>query len=57
MSSNATAVLNLTFETCGKILSVLKTVENHRYSLMNKLNAHDRGELVRYAIRVGLIEP
>jgi len=35
----------------------IKTVENHRYSLMNKLNAHDRGELVRYAIRVGLIEP
>jgi two-component system response regulator NreC len=35
----------------------VKTVENHRYSLMNKLNAHDRGELVRYAIRVGLIQP
>ncbi|MEI7554045.1 response regulator transcription factor [Candidatus Chlorohelix sp.] len=35
----------------------IKTVENHRYSLMNKLNAHDRGELVRYAIRVGLIQP
>lgn len=35
----------------------IKTVENHRYSLMNKLNAHDRGELVRYAIRVGLIHP
>lgn len=35
----------------------VKTVENHRYSLMNKLNAHDRGELVKYAIRVGLIQP
>jgi len=35
----------------------VKTVENHRYSLMNKLNAHDRGELVKYAIRVGLIHP
>lgn len=38
------------------VLSV-KTVENHRYSLMNKLNAHDRGELVKYAIRIGLIQP
>ena len=37
------------------VLSV-KTVENHRYSLMNKLNAHDRGELIKYAIRVGLIQ-
>jgi two-component system response regulator NreC len=35
----------------------VKTVENHRYSLMNKLNAHDRGELVKYAIRIGLIQP
>lgn len=35
----------------------VKTVENHRYSLMNKLNAHDRGELIKYAIRVGLIQP
>ncbi len=34
----------------------VKTVENHRYSLMQKLNAHDRGELVKYAIRVGLIQ-
>jgi two-component system response regulator NreC len=37
------------------VLSV-KTVENHRYSLMSKLNAHDRGELIKYAIRVGLIQ-
>ena len=37
------------------VLSV-KTVENHRYSLTNKLNAHDRGELIKYAIRVGLIQ-
>ena len=34
----------------------VKTVENHRYSLMNKLNAHDRGELIKFAIRVGLIQ-
>lgn len=42
----------------AEILTVsIKTVENHRYSMMNKLNAHDRGELVKYAIRVGLIQP
>lgn len=35
----------------------VKTVENHRYSLMNKLNAHDRGEIIKYAIRMGLIQP
>ncbi len=34
----------------------IKTVENHRYSLMHKLNAHDRGEVIKYAIRMGLIQ-
>lgn len=42
----------------AELLTVsVKTVENHRYSLMHKLNAHDRGELIKYAIRVGLIQP
>ena len=45
-----------TNKTIAESLSLSpKTVENHRYSLMNKLNAHDRGELVKYAIRAGLI--
>jgi two-component system response regulator NreC len=35
----------------------IKTVESHRASLMAKLNMHDRTELVKYAIRTGLIEP
>jgi DNA-binding NarL/FixJ family response regulator len=34
-----------------------KTVENHRANAMHKLGMRDRTELVRYAIRRGLIEP
>jgi DNA-binding NarL/FixJ family response regulator len=33
-----------------------KTVENHRASIMNKLNLHNTMELVRYAARLGLID-
>jgi two-component system response regulator NreC len=44
-------------EIAEMLVVSVKTVENHRYSLMNKLNAHDRGELIKYAIRVGLIQP
>ena len=36
------------------ILSV-KTVENHRANLMAKLDAHDRGQLVSAAERLGLV--
>jgi DNA-binding NarL/FixJ family response regulator len=34
-----------------------KTVESHRANAMRKLGMHDRVELVRYAVRRGLIEP
>ncbi len=34
-----------------------KTVERHRANILEKLGMHDRVELVRYAIRRGLIEP
>jgi len=34
-----------------------KTVESHRASILRKLGMRDRVELVRYAIRRGLIEP
>jgi DNA-binding NarL/FixJ family response regulator len=34
-----------------------KTVESHRANAMRKLGMRDRVELVRYAIRSGLIEP
>ena len=33
-----------------------KTVERHRENIMNKLNLHSRSELVRYAIRKGIIK-
>ena len=33
------------------------TVARHRENLMSKLNLHNRGELVKYAIRKGLISP
>jgi len=35
----------------------LRTVETHRLHLMGKLKVHDRAQLVRYAIREGLIVP
>ena len=34
-----------------------KTVERHRENIMRKLNLHSRAELVRYAIRKGIIKP
>lgn len=34
-----------------------KTVESHRSNILNKLGMSDRVELVRYAVRRGLIEP
>ena len=33
-----------------------KTVARHRENIMHKLNLHSRAELVRYAIRKGIIE-
>lgn len=35
----------------------IKTVENHRANIYQKLEIRDRVELTRYAIREGLIEP
>jgi two-component system response regulator NreC len=34
-----------------------KTVARHRENIMQKLNLHSRAELVRYAIRKGIIKP
>lgn len=44
-------------EIAGKLYISIKTVQTHRAHIMEKLNLHDRTELVRYAIRKGLIEP
>lgn len=42
----------------AEVLSVSeKTVESHRANVLSKLGMRDRVELVRYAIRRGLIEP
>jgi len=34
----------------------IKTVQAHRTNLMNKLDLHDRGELIKYAIQKKIIE-
>lgn len=44
-------------EIAGKLYISIKTVQTHRAHIMEKLNLHDRTELVRYAIRKGLIQP
>lgn len=33
----------------------IKTVQNHRSKIMNKLDLHDRGDLIKYAIQQGII--
>jgi two-component system response regulator NreC len=41
----------------AEILSLsVKTVQSHRTSLMQKLDLHDRGELIKYAIQKKIIE-
>jgi two-component system, NarL family, response regulator NreC len=47
-----------TNEEIAVVLSISKhTVARHRENLMRKLGLHSRSELVKYAIRKGLIEP
>lgn len=42
----------------AELLSIsIHTVQSHRLNLMKKLDIHDSGQLVRYAIRRGLIIP
>jgi two-component system response regulator NreC len=42
----------------GEILNISpKTVARHRENIMQKLNLHSRTELVKYAIRKGIITP
>lgn len=51
------AEANTTREIAGMLHLSEKTVENHRANAMRKLGMRDRVELVRYAIRQGLIDP
>lgn len=44
-------------EIAAKLVISKHTVARHRENIMRKLNLHNRSELVKYAIRMGLIEP
>jgi DNA-binding NarL/FixJ family response regulator len=44
-------------EIAGVLNISVNTVMRHRENIMQKLNLHSRAELVKYAIRKGLIEP
>lgn len=46
-----------TKEVAGLLGLSIKTVESHRTHIMRKLDIHDVANLVRYAIRRGLIRP
>ncbi len=43
-------------EIASSLIISPKTVERHRENLMRKLNLHSRSDLVRYAIRKGIIK-
>jgi two-component system response regulator NreC len=44
-------------EIAGELHISPKTVARHRENIMRKLNLHSRTELVKYAIRKGIIQP
>ena len=44
-------------EVGEKLFISPKTVENHRASIMDKLDLHSTLDLIRYAVRLGLIDP
>jgi two-component system response regulator NreC len=48
---------NTNQQIAGRLFISIKTVQTHRAHIFEKLGLHDRTELVRYAIRKGLIEP
>jgi two-component system response regulator NreC len=62
LSSREREVLQLIAEgkTSREIAEILhlsvKTVQSHRTSLMQKLDLHDRGDLIKYAIQKKIIE-
>ena len=62
LSSREKEVLNLVAEgktnrdIADAIYLSVRTVEKHRSSMMNKLGLSNRAELVKYALRKGLIE-
>ncbi len=43
-------------EIAGQLVISAKTVDRHRENIMRKLNLHNRVDLVKYALRKGLID-
>ncbi|UCD98503.1 MAG: response regulator transcription factor [Chloroflexota bacterium] len=43
-------------EIAGILNLSVKTIQSHRTNLMNKLDLHDRGELIKYAIQKKIID-
>jgi two-component system response regulator NreC len=44
-------------EIADQLFISIKTVQTHRAHIMEKLDAHDRTDLVKHAIRTGMIQP
>jgi two-component system response regulator NreC len=42
-------------EIADQLFVSVKTVQTHRYHIMEKLNLHNRTELIKYAIREGIL--
>jgi len=44
-------------EIADALFLSIKTIQTHRAHIMEKLGVHDRTDLVKYAIRVGMVTP
>ena len=43
-------------EIADQLVISVKTVDRHRENIMRKLNLHSRIDLVKYALKIGLID-